>query len=113
MKKNLIREERLKKKSDFDNVFVAGKRKGCSGARIVYRPNGLDYNRFAVCPVRKYGNSVKRNRVKRIFRELYRQNRNRIRTGFDIVLVVYPNKDTYRAREGQFNFLLSEEELFS
>jgi ribonuclease P protein component len=113
MKRNLTREERLKKKSDFDNVFATGMRKGCSGARIVFRQNGLDYSRFAVCPVRKYGNSVNRNRVKRVFREIYRLNKNRIKPGFDIVLVAYPGKDTYKAREGQFCFLFNEEKLFT
>ena len=108
MKRNLTREERLKNKSDFDNVFATGKRKGCSGARIVYRPNGLEYSRFAVCPVRKYGNSVTRNRVKRIFRELYRLNKSRIKPGYDIALVVYPGKDTYKAREEQFLFLTDD-----
>jgi ribonuclease P protein component len=78
----------------------------------VYRRNGLDYSRFAVCPVRKYGNAVERNRVKRICRELFRGMKDRIRPGFDIVLVVYPAKDTFKAREEQFSFLLREENLF-
>ena len=85
---------------------------GCSGARLVYRTNGLDYSRFAVCPVRKFGNAVERNRVKRVCRELFRLTKNRIKPGFDIVLVVYPGKNTYKAREEQFSFLLRKEALF-
>ena len=112
MKRSLTREERLKRKTDFDSVFSVGKRRGCSGARLVYRPNDLGYSRFAVCPVRKYGNAVERNRVKRICRELFRGMKDRIKPGFDIVLVVYPGKDTYKAREEQFSFLLEEEQLF-
>ncbi len=112
MKRSLTKEERLKKKTDFESVFAFGRRKSCSGARLVYRPNELDYSRFAVCPVRKYGNAVERNRVKRICRELFRGMKDRIKPGFDIVLVVYPGKDTYEAREEQFSFLLGEEKLF-
>ena len=112
MKKSLTREERLRRKTDFDSVFAVGKRKGCTGARLVYRPNALDYSRFAVCPVRKFGNAVERNRVKRICRELFRGMKDRIKTGFDIVLIVYPGKDTFKAREEQFSFLLGEENLF-
>ena len=112
MKKSLTREERLRRKTDFDSVFAVGKRKGCTGARLVYRPNELDYSRFAVCPVRKFGNAVERNRVKRICRELFRGMKDRIKTGFDIVLIVYPGKDTFKAREEQFSFLLGEENLF-
>jgi len=112
MKKSLTKEERLKRKSDLDGVFAVGKRKSCSGARIVYRENGLDFNRFAVCAVRKYGKAVERNRVKRIFRELFRTMKERIKPGFDIVIVAYPGKDTYRVREEQFVFLLKNEHLF-
>ena len=38
--------------------------------------------------------------------------KDRIKPGFDIVLVVYPGKDTYKAREEQFSFLIREENLF-
>ena len=113
MKRSLTREERLRRKNDFDAVFATGKRRGCSGARLVYRKNELDYNRFAVCPVRKYGNAVERNRAKRICRELFRNMKGRIKPGFDIVLIVYPGKDTYKVREEQFSFLLREEKLFT
>ena len=112
MKRSLTREERLRRKNDFDAVFAAGRRRGCKGARLVYRKNDLDYNRFAVCPVRKYGNAVERNRVKRICRELFRNTKSRIKPGFDIVLIVYPGRDDYKVREEQFSFLLKEEELF-
>lgn len=113
MKRSLTKEERLKRKSDLDSVFTVGRRKSCSGARLVYRPNGLEHNRFAVCTVRKYGKAVDRNRVKRIFRELYRTRKDRIKRGFDIVFVVYPGKDSYHAREEQFSSLLKEEDLFN
>jgi ribonuclease P protein component len=112
MRRNLTREERLKRKSDFDSVFAVVRRKSCSGARLVYRENGLEISRFAVCPVRKYGTSVERNRAKRICRELFRMVKNRIKAGFDIVLVIYPGKDTYKDREEQFSFLLKKARLY-
>jgi ribonuclease P protein component len=112
MKKSLTKEERLKRTTDLDSVFAVGKRKSCSGARVVYKPNGLDYSRFAVCPVRRYGKAVERNRVKRIFRELFRIMKDRIKSGYDIVLVAYPGNDTYKIRKEQFVFLLEKENLF-
>ena len=57
--------------------------------------NDLDHNRFAVCPVRKYGTAVERNRAKRICREAYRNLKLEIGTGYDIVFVIYPG-----AKEG-------------
>ena len=112
MKKSLTKEERLKRKSDLGCVFAEGIKRSCSGARLVYKENGLNHSRFAVCTVRNYGRAVDRNRVKRIFRELFRTMKDRIQTGFDIVIVAYPGKDTYRIREGQFVFLLRKENLF-
>ena len=92
MRRNLTREERLRRKSDFDSVFAVGKRKSGSGARLVYKENGLGFSRFAVCPVRKFGTAVERNRAKRICREFFRTMKNRISVGFDVVLVIYPGK---------------------
>ena len=106
MRKSLTREERLKRKSDFDSVFTVGKRKSCSGARLVYKENGLDHSRFAVCPVRKYGTAVERNKARRICKELYRVNKQQIAPGNDVVLIIYPGKDTYKEREEQFFFLI-------
>lgn len=111
MRKSLTKEERLKRKSDFDSVFAVGKRKSCSGARLVYKPNGHDYSRFAVCTVRKYGTAVERNRSKRICRELFRTMKETIATGYDIVLVIYPGKDTFKDRKGQFIELLDKSNL--
>ena len=112
MRRSLTREERLKRKSDFDSVFAVGRRKSCSGARLVYAENGLDICRFAVCTVRKYGTAVERNRAKRICRELFRMMKDRILNGFDIVLVIYPGKDTFKDREEQFSFLLKKAKLY-
>lgn len=112
MRKSLTREERLKRKSDFDSVFTVGKRKSCSGARLVYRENGLDHSRFAVCPVRKYGTAVERNKARRICKELYRVNKQQIASGTDIVLIIYPGKDTFKERKEQFFLLLGNAGLF-
>ena len=112
MRKNLTKEERLKRRSDFDRVFAVGKRKSCSGARLLYMRNERELSRFAVCPVKKYGTSVQRNRAKRICRELYRIMKDRIPSGFDIVLVIFPGTDTYNARKEQFQLLLERARLF-
>jgi ribonuclease P protein component len=52
--------------------------------------NGLSGNRMAVTFARKFGNAVNRNRSRRVSREAYRLLRNRLKTGFDLVLLVYP-----------------------
>ena len=102
MRRNLTKAERLKRTSDFDRVFGKGRRTKERGSRLVFLPNGLEHSRFAVCPVRKYGTAVERNRAKRICREVYRNHKDQIEIGYDIILVVYPGTDTFDARTEQF-----------
>jgi ribonuclease P protein component len=52
--------------------------------------NGLPYNRIGFTQTRKYGNAPERNRARRLGREAYRLLRPRLKTGFDLVLLVYP-----------------------
>jgi ribonuclease P protein component len=54
--------------------------------------NGLPYNRIGFTQIRKYGNAPERNRARRLGREAYRLLRFRLKTGFDLVLLVYPGQ---------------------
>jgi len=112
MRKTLTRVERLSKQSDLKTIFAAGSRKNTAGAKIVYTKNNLSYSRFAINIVRKFGNSVQRNKAKRIFRELFRLNKDNILTGMDIVIVLYPGNYDKTSREFQFFSLLKKAHLY-
>jgi ribonuclease P protein component len=90
--------------------------------------NGLSGNRLAVTFARKFGNAVKRNRARRVSREAYRLLKNRLKTGFDLVALVYPAgqrteasgpvpqvsvKDCLAVRTEQFQILFSRAGLFT
>jgi ribonuclease P protein component len=76
------------------------------------RRNGLEHNRIAFTFSRKYGNAVERNRSRRLSREVYRFLRNELRKGYDLVLLVYPGQDNFKARMDQLRDLFSRSGLF-
>jgi ribonuclease P protein component len=74
--------------------------------------NGLPHNRIVFTFARKYGNAVHRNRARRVGREAYRHIRNGLKTGYDLVLLVYPGNDTFARRMEQLRILSSKAGLF-
>jgi len=55
-------------------------------------PNNLPYNRicFTFAAGKKFGGAVARNRAKRLGREAYRLVKERILSGYDLILLLYP-----------------------
>jgi ribonuclease P protein component len=107
------RIERLKKREEIRAVFNRGKKLNCVGAKLFRLENGLAYNRIAFTFARKFGNAVERNRCRRISREAYRLIRNRLKNGSDLVLLVYPGKDSLTDRTAQLEILFSRAGLLN
>ena len=77
----------LRKQSDFARVYKQGKSKGSRFAVILYRRNGLKITRTAFVSSKKVGNSVERNRSRRLMRAAYRAVEPNIKKGYDIIFV--------------------------
>jgi len=107
------RIERLKGREEIQKVF--GKRKvvSCAGAKLFTLPNGLSHNRIAFSFSRKFGNAVERNHSRRLSREVYRILRNELRKGYDLVLLVYPDKSVFKVRMEQLRKLFSRAGLLN
>jgi ribonuclease P protein component len=54
---------------------------------LIALPNQMDKSRFAITAGRSIGNSVQRNRAKRILRETLRSQFPEIASGWDVVLM--------------------------
>ncbi len=107
MRKSLTKRERLKRRADLARLFADPRKVGCLGLVILYQENGLAWNRIAVTTTKRgYRGSAQRNREKRIGREIYRGNKERIRTGFDMILIFRPGSFSFWEREKQFRMLI-------
>lgn len=85
------KSKRLLTNRSFKRVIDAGSRAG-DGLLIVYAClNGLDYSRIGISLGRSCGGAVVRNRLKRLIREAFRLNSDRIPSGFDYVVLVGSN----------------------
>ncbi|GHT77599.1 hypothetical protein FACS1894130_02420 [Spirochaetia bacterium] len=104
-------KEHLKGRDEIRGAFKRGKVVSCSGAKLFIIKNKLPHNRIAFTFARKFGNAVERNRARRVSREAYRLQRNTLKTGFDLVLLIYPGKDVFNIRMEQLGILFSKADI--
>jgi ribonuclease P protein component len=112
MKKSLTKKERLGK-ADLKTVFQ-GRRKGVKGpfSKLVYLENGLNFSRFAISVGKKNGKACRRNYIKRIGREIYRGSKEAVKTGYDLIWIVYPNKSDFCHYQEEFSVVMKKALLY-
>ncbi|MBR2539963.1 MAG: ribonuclease P protein component [Mogibacterium sp.] len=77
----------LRKQKDFVRIYNHGTSKGSKYVVVIYKKNNLGYTRTAFVSSKKVGNSVQRNRSRRLMRESFRSFSQRVKEGFDIIFV--------------------------
>jgi len=113
MKKNLslTREERLRKRKEILNAFRFSRQVSCKGIKLLFKENKLNRNRILAVTRKGYKGAVKRNRQKRIIKEIYRNMKNNIKTGFDLIFIIFPDNSinySFKDRETQVHNLVKK-----
>lgn len=96
----LPRDERFPKRSrllrrpEYLRVQRGGRKLHTRSLLILVKPNKLGRTRLGIAVSKKFGDSVQRNRAKRVVREVFRRNRRLFPGSVD--LVVIPKRTRHR-----------------
>ena len=83
----------LKKNYEFRNVLSKGKYYSGKNIEAFIKENNKDINFLGLAISTKIGKAVKRNNIKRIIRECYKNIEPEIKTGISIVFLCKKNAD--------------------
>lgn len=83
----MLKKEVLRNKKDFSALYTKGRPVRERSLILIYRKNGLSYNRRAFLASKKVGNSVIRNRARRLLKESFRSFEKSLKDGYDMLFI--------------------------
>jgi ribonuclease P protein component len=83
----MLKKEVLRNRKDFSRIYGKGKSVGDRYVVLFYMKNGLDYNRRAFLASKKVGNSVQRNRARRLMKECWKKEEQNLPAGYDFIII--------------------------
>lgn len=107
---------RLKKRREFLRVREQGRKAQSRHLLVVYAPSDQLRSRIGLAVTKKVEpSSVKRNRIKRVLREVFRLNQYRLRGNFDIVIIARAGLEAmqYKLIEAEVLSLFRREKLIA
>lgn len=88
MDQSFGKHERVRKRKDYARVYQKGGRLYSQNFLVLLLPNAQGVRRLGITAGKRIGNSVKRNRIKRLLREFFRLHKDSFPAGSDIVITV-------------------------
>jgi len=101
------KDERVRKRQDYLRIYEQGDRSDSERFTIIMCRNQSGIRRLGMTVSKKAGNSVQRNRIKRLLREFFRLNKARLPASQDIVIIAKKGilplsyQDVYRELESR------------
>ncbi len=101
---------KVKKQAEFQRIFNKGKRAFSSSLTVLYRP--ADKTSMGVSVGKRHGKSVQRNRIKRLVREAFRLNLDKIEGKYAFVLIPKVKEEySFQAFERDLQCIIKKENL--
>jgi len=81
------KKDRVRKRKSYLTVYQRGVRVHSENFTVILTVNPSGDKRIGVTVSKKVGNAVKRNRIKRLLREFFRLNKDKLPDSKDIVII--------------------------
>jgi ribonuclease P protein component len=111
MKRSLTRRERLSNKQEIKTLFQNAEKRVGRNLKLLFRGNDREYNRILITVQRGSKSAVSRNRKKRILREIYRNYKNSMKQGFDLVFILKNDEFSFDEMYADFTQLIEQARL--
>jgi ribonuclease P protein component len=89
MNETLRPRERIRKRRDFIFLYKKGRRYKGKYFTLIHLSREFEFSRIAVVASKKVGNAVKRNKIKRRIRALFRTHKTLLNEPKDLIIIVH------------------------
>ena len=96
---------RIKSADEFNDIIKTGTKIYSPFFIIYYKDKKLDNPRFGITQAKKFGKAYKRNRYRRILREIIRTNIKIFKNEYDYIIIIMKKCDTLDFKQIEDNLL--------
>ena len=95
----------IKSADEFNDIIKTGTKIYSPFFIIYYKEKKLDNPRFGITQAKKFGKAYKRNRYRRILREIIRTNIKVFKNEYDYIIIIMKKCDTLDFKQIEDNLL--------
>lgn len=96
---------RIKSADEFNDIIKTGTKIYSPFFIIYYKEKKLDNPKFGITQAKKFGKAYKRNRYRRILREIIRTNIKVFKNEYDYIIIIMKKCDTLDFKQIEDNLL--------